>query len=79
MIEFKFVSLKDAGMTGKNAKMLTLEALHTLPPIVKKLESGEKQVVEYGRKLEGKYGNLRLLKFVVVALGFERVCFRKVG
>jgi hypothetical protein len=42
------------------------------------IKDGEKQVKEYGKKLEQQYGNLRLQKFVVVALGFERVCFRKI-
>jgi hypothetical protein len=36
-------------------------------------------IKEYGKKLEQKYGNLRLQQFVVVALGFERVCFRLVN
>jgi len=43
------------------------------------LTDGETQVQAYGRKLEQKYGNLRLRKFVVAALGFERVCFKKIG
>ena len=43
------------------------------------MEDGEKQVKEYGEKLEQRHGNLRLQKFVVVALGFERVCFSKLS
>lgn len=42
------------------------------------LRYGEKHTAEYGKHLEEKYGNLRLHKFVVVALGFERVCFKKI-
>ncbi|MBF0232602.1 MAG: AAA family ATPase [Desulfamplus sp.] len=79
LIEFKFVTLKDARMAGEQAKSLTEEELNTLPEIVGQLEDGERQVGEYGRQLEEKYGNLRLQKFVVAALGFERVCFRKIG
>ena len=45
--------------------------------IANRIKDGAKQVHEYGKKLEQKYGNLRLQKFVVVALGFERVCFKK--
>ena len=45
---------------------------------IKKMEKGEKQVYAYGTELEQRYGNLRLQKFVVVALGFERVCFKKI-
>ena len=42
------------------------------------MEKGEKQVYAYGTELEQRYVNLRLQKFVVVALGFERVCFKKI-
>ncbi|MBF0228769.1 MAG: AAA family ATPase [Desulfamplus sp.] len=83
LIEFKFVPLKsvrikDAQMTGEQAKNLTKEELNQLPQIVGSLEDGGHQVAEYGKQLEEKYGNLRLHKFVVVALGFERVCFKKI-
>ncbi|MBF0200836.1 MAG: AAA family ATPase, partial [Desulfamplus sp.] len=78
LIEFKFVNLKDAKMTGEDAKSLSKTALHELPLVKSALEAGEKQVMEYGRMLDVKYKNLRLQKFVVAALGFERVCFRKV-
>ncbi len=78
LIEFKFVSLKDAGITGAQAEKLSENALAGIPQIRHELDNGTKQVIEYGKKLEAKYKNLRLLKFVVVALGFERVCFIKV-
>ena len=77
LIEFKFVKLKDAGMSAGQAKKLSTNELFLVPEIAKQIENGEKQVQEYGDKLEQKYGNLRLQKFVIAALGFERVCFRK--
>ncbi|MBF0468902.1 MAG: AAA family ATPase [Desulfamplus sp.] len=77
LLEFKFVSLKDAKLNGEQVKKLTKQELASLPAVVEQLEEGADQVAEYGKKLEAKYGNLRLQKFVVVALGFERVCFRK--
>ena len=77
LIEFKFVKLKDVGMTADQAKKLSANELFLVPEIAKQIKNGEKQVQEYGNKLEKKYGNLRLQKFVVAALGFERVCFRK--
>ena len=77
LIEFKFVKLKDAGMSADQAKKLSEDELRQIPEIAKQIEDGEKQVLEYGEKLEQRYENLRLQKFVVVALGFERVCFRK--
>ncbi len=79
LIEFKFVRLKDAGITGEDAKALSKKSLHELTPIKTALEEGEKQVIQYGKHLDEKYGNLRLQKFVVAALGFERVCFKKIN
>ena len=68
----EFVKLKDAGMSADQAVGLTDDELCQIPEIAK-------QIKEYGEKLEQQYGNLRLQKFVVVALGFERVCFRLVN
>ncbi|MGD9732694.1 MAG: AAA family ATPase [Desulfamplus sp.] len=78
LIEFKFVALKDVNMTGGQAKALKEDELYEIPQIIKQLEDAGKQASEYGKHLEEKYENLRLHKFVVVALGFERVCFRKI-
>ncbi|MEA1934998.1 MAG: AAA family ATPase [Thermodesulfobacteriota bacterium] len=79
LIEFKFVKLKDAGMSADQATQLSEDDLRRIPEIAKQMKDGEKQVQEYGNKLEKKYGNLRLQKFVVAALGFERVCFNKIS
>ena len=78
LIEFKFVTLKDAGITGAQAKQLTEDELYGMPNIKKAFKEGRRQVALYGKKLDDKYGNLRLKKFVVTALGFERVCFEKI-
>jgi hypothetical protein len=77
LIEFKFVKFKDAGISADKVKKLSRDDLTQLPEISKQLQAGEKQVNEYGKKLEQKYQNLRLQKFVVVALGFERLCFKQ--
>jgi hypothetical protein len=79
LIEFKFVKLKDVGMSADQARELSEDELRRIPEIVNQMEDGEKQVKEYGEKLEQRHGNLRLQKFVVVALGFERVCFSKIN
>ena len=77
LIEFKFVKLKDAGINADKARKLSEYELMLIPEIANGITDGAKQVREYGKKLKQKYGNLRLQKFVVVALGFERVCFKK--
>jgi len=77
LIEFKFVKLKDAGMSAEQAKQLSENELCLVPGIARQIKDGANQAREYGKKLEQRYGNLRLQKFVVAALGFERVCCRK--
>ena len=78
LMEFKFVSLKSAGVSGAEAKKLSVDDLAEMSVIARQMQEGIKQVKEYGNKLEQKYKNLRLKKFVVVALGFERLCFEAV-
>ncbi|MEA3451132.1 MAG: AAA family ATPase, partial [Bacteroidota bacterium] len=78
LIEFKFITLKEAGLTGAEAKQLATDKLHNLPQVKKAFTEGRQQVALYAKALDNKYGNLRLQKFVVTALGFERVCFEKV-
>lgn len=73
LIEFKYVKLSDAGVSGEQAKNLTLEELESLPVMKSKMEEAEEQVKRYSKELEQKYGNLRLKSFAVVSLGFERV------
>ncbi len=77
LIEFKFVKLKASGLSAEQAKKLPKDELYQVPEIVTQMDDGKKQVKEYGKKLEQRHGNLRLQKFVVVALGFERICFHR--
>ncbi|OQY12849.1 MAG: hypothetical protein B6I31_02390, partial [Desulfobacteraceae bacterium 4572_19] len=79
LIEFKFISLKKAKITAEDAKKLSKEQLFNMSVIRQSLENGEKQVIEYAQKLNDKFGNLRLKKFVVASLGFERICFKKIA
>jgi len=79
LIEFKFVKLKDAGLSGEQARKMAEDELYQLPEIVKQMEDGKEQVKAYGETLEQRHGNLQLQKFIVVAVGFERVCFCSVS
>jgi hypothetical protein len=73
LIEFKYVSLADAGLSGKAARELTVAALQSLPPMQKMMTEAVDQAREYGRILESRHGNLRLRRYALVALGFERL------
>jgi len=73
LAEFKYVSLKDAGLSGSDARELSPEALKELPAMKSEMENARKQVRKYWEILTKKYGNLRLRQYAVVTLGFERV------
>jgi hypothetical protein len=74
LIEFKYVSLSAAKLTGKKAKQLDIEKLKALPAVQEKLVESRNQLDKYRLILESKYGNLlRLRSYSVVAVGFDRL------
>ena len=50
LIEFKFVKLKDTGISADQAAGLTDDELCQIPEIAKQMKDGKKQVKEYGKK-----------------------------
>jgi len=79
LIEFKFVRLKDAGLTGEQARKLPDDDLKKIPQIMAEMTAAKKQVNDYGISLDIRHGNsLRLKKFAVVSLGFERIRWEEV-
>ena len=75
LIEFKFLSLKQLGLSGEAIRSKSQAELYSQPMVKHALEEGTAQVMDYGRRLADRYLDLRLKKFVVTALGFERICF----
>jgi len=75
LIEFKFLSLKQLNLSGETIRSMSPAELYAQPMVKHALEEGTDQVMDYGRRLADRYRNLRLKKFVVAALGFERICF----
>ena len=73
LIEFKYVTLKDAGLSGQKARKLSMEALKGVAAMQKRMEEAREQATQYGDALERKYGNLRLKRCAVVSLAFERL------
>jgi hypothetical protein len=78
LIEFKYVSLKDAKLTGEKAKTISQADLNKLSPVKENMKNATKQVKAYAKSLKNKYPELRLKSFVVVAIGFERFCWKEV-
>ena len=73
LIEFKYVKLSEAGLTGDDAKNLSNEKLQKIPAMRKKMVEAKKQAERYAKTLNEKYKNLRLRAYAVVSLGFERL------
>ena len=78
LIEFKFVSLADAGLSGEDAGGLSPNALKSIPAMVEKMANARIQVDQYGESLNRKYGNLNLKCYAVVSLGYERIWWEDV-
>ncbi|MFN0123961.1 MAG: AAA family ATPase [Blastocatellia bacterium] len=79
LLEFKFVRLPDAGLTGEQARALAREELAALPAIREKLAEARAQIPAYAAELRQRYPHeLRLRAYAVVALGFERLVWEEV-
>ncbi|MDM8538904.1 AAA family ATPase [Desulfobacterales bacterium HSG17] len=78
LIEFKYVKLGDAGVTGEQSKKLTQEKLQAIPAMISQMKAAREQLVSYGDAMEKKHGDLRLRRYAVVSLGFERIWWEEV-
>ncbi|MDM8525903.1 AAA family ATPase [Desulfococcaceae bacterium HSG8] len=79
LIEFRYVSLKKAGMTGEKARGLSRKELGKIPDVSAEMNSAEEQVRKYGDALKQKYDKIRLRQYAVVSLGFERLWWKEIG
>ncbi|MGE0087217.1 MAG: AAA family ATPase [Desulfococcaceae bacterium] len=80
LMEFKYVSLKDAELNGDQAKKTGIEKLRGLAPVQKKLAESETKLRDYRRILLSEYGDrLHLRTYSVVAIGFERVIWKELA
>ena len=76
LIEFKFVSLKEAGLDGTTLAQMDPDSLRTLSAVQTKQREAAEGLARYREKLNNKFGDvLRLKSFSVVAVGFERLVF----
>ncbi|MFI3123231.1 MAG: AAA family ATPase [Methylococcales bacterium] len=73
VLEFKYIGLKELGMTGSELKTLSREELADLPLVKLKLNEATIQAKTYTESLSDRYQLDGIRTFSVVALGFERV------
>ena len=78
LVEFKYAGLKEADLTGEKARGLSAEDLRAIPAMQAKMEEAKEQAGKYGDALEKRYDNLRLRRYAVVSLGFERLWWQEV-
>jgi hypothetical protein len=76
LIEFKYVSLSEAKLTGENARNMAQQELDQLPCIKDSMDAAISQANQYAKSLNQKYSELRLKTFAVVSLGFERISWK---
>jgi hypothetical protein len=79
LIEFKFVTLKDAGVSGEKARQMSQEELRAMPPMVEAMSKAREQVRTNAGLLHKRRDNLRLHGYAVVSLGFERIWWEEVS
>ena len=80
LLEFKYISLAEAGLSGARLQSLSREALQKLGAVQQKLAEAQLNLASYRQILEATYGELlRLRCYAVVSLGFERLVWVEVG
>jgi hypothetical protein len=79
LLEFKFVKLGEAGLSGEAVHSMSRAELAGLPAVRLKLDEARAQAPAYRRELVERYGaGLRLRTYAVVALGFERLVWEEI-
>jgi len=76
LIEFKYVSLSEAKLTGEKARNMDQKDLNQLQCIKDSMDEAISQANQYAKSLNEKYSELRLKSFAVVALGFDRISWK---
>ena len=76
LLEFKYLGLKELGLSGDQVRTGSREQLAVLPAVAAKLDEGAAQAADYGATLRARHGLKDLRAFAVVALGVERLVWR---
>ena len=80
LLEFKFVSPGDAGLSGAQLRTLSAAELAEVSAVRAALAEAESQLREYAPVLRARHGEaLRLRVYAVAAAGFERLVWREIA
>jgi hypothetical protein len=79
LLEFKYIKISDSGLKNGDAVLSASdETLHALPCVEEAFTEANIQLQKYMPRLQKKYGDtMKLCGFAVVAIGFERLLWRK--
>jgi len=78
VLEFKYLGLKELGLSGEQVRAAPREELAERPAVAARLNEAEAQARDYGATLMQRHGLKTLHTFAVVALGVERLVWRTV-
>jgi len=79
LMEFKFIKLSTTGKTAESISDISDEALHALPQVEKAFADAELQLQRYAPGILNKYGSsMKLCTFAVVAVGFDRLLWKRI-
>ncbi len=81
ILEFKYVSLKDVGLSGEQVRALSTDELATLPLVQKRITKARDKLAGYRQTMLATYEDepSRLRCYSVVAVGYERLVWEEVG
>lgn len=78
LIEFKYVSLPDAGSSGDELRQMSREEVTAIPAVKTTLHDARTKLEDYRKTLQSVYDNtLRLHVFCVVAVGYDRLVWEE--
>ncbi len=78
LIEFKYVKIGSLDMSAERIRKASLHTLQQIPLMQREMQQATQQATDYGDALQRKYPDLRLKRFAVVALGFERLWWKAI-
>lgn len=79
LLEFKYLKLKDIGLSGMEVKQKSRAELLAIDKVSKTLKDATTQVKGYQKHLQDKFGSILSLRtFAVVGLGFEKLIWEEV-
>ena len=76
LLEFKYVGLKELGLTGDQVRAESRDALAARPAVAARLDAAAEQARRYGATLREHHDLTDLRALAVVAVGLERLVWR---